>query len=122
MFHYVGVVPAGGLRSASLILRDGFAIRGWTDRFSVEKAPHDRWIDVSLSGETVRLRDGEKASVGDYCVSALRCSNLGLPGWYECLATSHDGTCAHASVASWAKHLTGKNGGLAMTTRLSTEL
>lgn len=73
------------------------------------------WVDVSVSGETVRLRGGEATAIGNYRVSVVRCFQDGFPGSYESVAISLDGSCAHEAALHSAELLARPNAGLAMT-------
>ena len=75
----------------------------------------DIWVDVFVSGETTRLRGGEATVIGNYSVSVVRCFQDGIPGSYESLAISLDGSCAHEAALHSAELLARPNAGLAMT-------
>lgn len=97
-----------------------FAIRGGGPRrenVTLEfliAPPKDNWVDVTISGEARRLLTGEEAVIRGYRISVLRCFEEGLPGRYECLAISLEGTCPHEAALHLATVLAEPNGGLKM--------
>jgi hypothetical protein len=74
----------------------------------------DTWVDVAVSGETGRLRAGDKTVLGDYAISVLRCFEDGVPGTHECLAISLNEACDYAAAVRSAELLAVPNAGLVM--------
>jgi hypothetical protein len=72
----------------------------------------DYSVDVSVSGETLRLRAGEKTTIGNYGVSVLRCFEDGEPGELECVAISLNDVCLHEPFVESAKLLARPNAGM----------
>ena len=109
------VVAAGAVSSTPL--GNGVDVRtGGTDFMEAFKSdgPVDAWTDVTVSGETVRLRDRESAVRGDYTVTVVRSFRVGFPGTAESIAISREGLSPHAAVVLSAERLAGPNAGLAM--------
>jgi hypothetical protein len=74
----------------------------------------DRWVDVTISGETARLSKGGSVTIKNYRVSTVRCYEFGVPGSYESLAISLEGACSHEGTVRSAELLARPNAGLAM--------
>jgi hypothetical protein len=74
----------------------------------------DAWVEVSVSDQTLRLREGEATIIGNYKCSVIRCHQEGTPGTYESLAISLEGLCAHEAAVHSAELLARDNAGLIM--------
>ena len=102
----VTVVPLGG----TIRVEGGPKLK-----FSGMKPRKDTWIDVSYSRETLRLRAGDEATIGDYRISILRCFRDGIPGTYESVAISRCSKCDHDAAVRSATLLARRNAGLRMS-------
>lgn len=65
----------------------------------------DTWLEVSIDGESSRLRDGEESTLGGYRVSVVRTFRDGMPGQYENAAISRDDAGVHDAVVRGAGRL-----------------
>src|SRR5687767_4480721 len=81
---------------------------------AVWNARMETWVDVSVSGETRQLRGGEETTICNYRFSVIRSFQDGLPGTYESLAISLDGSCAHEAAVHSAELIARPNAGLTM--------
>ena len=75
----------------------------------------DTWVDVSVWGETCRLREGESTTLCDYRFSVVHSFQDGIPGTYECVAITLEGACPHETAMHSAELLARPNAGLIMT-------
>ena len=83
--------------------------------FSATKPRKDTWLDLSYSGETLRLRACDETTIGDYRISILQCFRDGIPGRYESVAISRRSMCPHYAAVGSASLLARPNAGLQMT-------
>ena len=104
----VTALPLGG----AVTVRTGFDRE--PSAFDADPWPSlNAWVDVSVPGNSSRLREDETTAIGDYRFSVLNCYRRGIPGTYERLAISLEHACPHDASLRSAQRLA--RPGLAMT-------
>jgi len=112
------IVAAGAVTAVTL--GDNVAVRGGPvvdfSAHGPEQPPRrETWVDVSVSGETRRLREGEETTLHDYRFSVVRCFQDGIPGTFECLAISLEGACPPEADLHSARLLARRSAGLILS-------